>query len=219
MEKIKLDYNEYKNHVLISATKNLPYQHIITSTGEIRYFFLFAPDGDSILYECFINESTSTGLADVTDYETNYASSANKNVRDPQFRSDKFRRQYSSTSGNNTLACTDSDWTEFYDIDFGTESKYFSELVIKCDNLDKIRVRLDGEIIIQTIINSLKKVLVDDDGITLKDIDVSYVNNITTLYLDLNYQKGTRIQIMQQRRVGTGDLTMKGYILSYVERI
>ena len=219
MEKIKLHYNEYKSHVLESETKNLPYQHIITSTGGYRYFFLFAPDGDSILYECFINETTSTGLADATDYEDNYASGANKNIRETSFRSDKFRRQYASDSGNTTLECTDWDWTEFYDIDFGSEKKYFSELVIKCDNLDRVRVRLDSVNILQTTINSLKKVLVDDDGITLKDIDVSYVNNISTVYLDLNYQKGSRLRILQQRRSGTGDLTMKGYVLSYVERI
>ena len=219
MEKIQLHYPEYKSHVLESDTKDLPYQHIITSTGGHRYFFLFAPDGDVILYECFINEATSTGLAEVLDYEINYAPSANKNIRDDSFRSDKFRRQYASESGNNTQACTDSDWTEFYDIDFGLETKYFSELVVKCDNLDKIRIRLDGNIIIQTIINSLKRVIVDDDGIIMKDIDVSYVNNISTLYLDLNYQKSKRIQIMQQRRTGSGDLTMKGYILSYVERV
>lgn len=219
MERIQLEYDVYKSHVLESNTKTLFHQHIITSTGGIKYYFLFAPDSEAVLYVSYINESTSTGQANIADYIANYASSANKNIKETSFRSDRFRRQYSSESGNNTEACTNTEWTEFYDVDFGSEKKYFSELVVKCDNLDKIRIRLDGEIVIQTIINSLKKVLVDDDGITMKDIDVSYVNNISTLYLDLNYQKGSRIQIMQQRRSGSGDLTMKGYILSYVERI
>jgi len=80
MERIELNYNSYKTHVLNSLTKNLQHQHIITSTGGHRYFFLFAPDGDAILYVSYINESTSTGQINITDYETNYADQANRQI-------------------------------------------------------------------------------------------------------------------------------------------
>jgi len=213
---LKLTYTEYKSHVLDSETKNLQYQHIITSTGGAKYYTLFAPDGEHLLYICYIDEVRHA--SSVIDYEANYTSNANNQIKDNVFRSDRFRREYDSTSGDVTHECTDDGWTEFYDIDFGSEKKWFSEFVYKCDNLEKIRVKIDDEVALQAPLNSLKKVIVDDDGITMKDIDFSYVNNISTLYLDLNYQKGSRIRILQQRRNGTGDLTAKGYVLSYVEK-
>ena len=215
---IKLTYNEYKSHVLDSVTKDLQYQHIITSTGGHRYFFLFAPDGDSLLYVSNINEATSTGLADVIDYETNYASHANEQIKDDCYRSFKFGKKFTGTSGDNTKSCNDSNWTKFYEIDFDSENKFFSELVYKCDNLDHLAIGIDNVIVLEATINALKKVIVDDDGIIMKDIDVSYVNNISTIYIDLNNQRGSNIKIYQKKRTGTGDLTAKGYLLSYVEK-
>lgn len=133
-------------------------------------------------------------------------------------RSEKFLRKYDSVSGDVTKSCLSTSWTEFYDIDFSPNELQFSELVYKCSNLDIVKVEVDGESVITTTLNDLKKVIVDDDGITMKDIDVSYTNNISTLQLDLNYHKGSQIKIYQKRRTGNGDLTAKGYVLSYIER-
>ena len=213
MRDLQLSYTDFENIVL---TSGMIYRHTLELVDGTKYYTLFATD-DNIMFQCKMNSMTESG--NITDYENNYASNANRFIKEDSFRNDRYRRKYDSISTNNTKSCTDSNWTEFYDIDFGSDIKYFSELALKCDNLDKIKIQLDEETIIETTLYSLKQVIVDNDGITMKDIDVSYLGNTLTLYLDLNYQKGSKLQIMQQRRAGSGDLTMKGYVLSYVERV
>ena len=216
MKNIRLTYSGYINTVVDDKGIYEDMQHTLEYIGIDKYYHLFTID-DIICYESFINSVVNSG--EVEDYETKYADTANRILGGESFRSNKFARKYDSSSTEVTESCSDSSWTLFHDINFGSEVKYFSELVYKCSNLDKIRVRIDDdEVTLQAAINSLKKVIVDDDGIVMKDIDVSYVNNIATVYMDLNYQKGSRIRILQQKRNGTGDLTSKGYLLSYVER-
>lgn len=216
MKNIRLTYSGYVDIVNNEKEISDDMQHVLEYINLDKYYHLFTIDGN-ICYESFIDSVANS--EEVEHYESNYLTIANRIMGKEDYRSRKFSRKYESNSSPITNLCDDSTWTLFHDIDFGSEVKYFSELVYKCSNLDKIRIRIDNdEATLQAPLNSLKKVLVDDDGITMKDIDVSYVNNITTIYMDLNYQRGSRIRILQQRRAGTGDLTSRGYILSYVER-
>lgn len=79
MYNINLTYDEYKNHVLTSSTKDIPYQHVLTEEGERKYYYLFAPEGN-IIYECKLNNITSTGLVEILDYEASYSARANKPI-------------------------------------------------------------------------------------------------------------------------------------------
>lgn len=197
-----MTYDEFIN---ICEEQNLSIQYEYKADEEDKYYLLFAFNNYNKVYECQIDSiHTSTGVA---DFEANYKDKVLVNYK-----------KYTGDSGDITHSCNDSEWTEFYSITpEGEESVLFQELMIKTSNNHKVKVTIDGEIILNASLLTIYNVIYDDCAVDLDSIHLSYVDGIVSLVLKLNGVRGTTIKVYQQKRSGSGDLTMKGYFLAYID--
>jgi len=218
MKEIKFDsYSEWKD--IVFTQKNLLHQHEMVYTKGNLIYKLFAID-ENIIYSMILQDSS-----DINDYEENYASSANKNIKKEttlkvNITEESIKQKLIKFDANFTgwsESCNSSNWTLFINRDFDPNILLCS-LIINYDNNHETKIVINNETILDASIQELYNMFSSD----WKNYDLSFQHfqmvrsgSQYSLFLYFDYTQISNLKIYQKKRSGSGTLYIHEYFISY----
>lgn len=196
----------YSEFMAMIVNKGLKIQHYLVNKNSDKYYTIFTFDA-LIEYRVVINSIDHP--TEVADFEASYLSGSNKRIT-----KDVSIVKFKTDIGNTTLACTDSAWTEFFNVS-AVDAREAAELTLFFRNTERFQVWLDSKLVISERLDRLALLLDANDKFQTDYIKLCRDSTGVVMIVTLNL-KGTEASSMvieQSMISGSDNLRMDGYIL------